>query len=83
MTVSVEMRIIVNRFVFLVIKVHLSLNFNTYTFGHCVILSKKITPAPPKSECACTPTVCMLYIQFFSSRTDLEKSSILQGAVLV
>ena len=45
---SVEVRI-VNPFVFLVIYMRLSLNFNAYIFGHCVIfLGKKITAPPPQ-----------------------------------
>ena len=45
-TVSVEVRI-VNPFVFLEIKARLSLNFNPFTFGHCVFFSgKKMTALP-------------------------------------
>ena len=45
-TVSVDVRI-VNLFVFLAISVRLYPNFNTYTFGHCVIFLGKKIAAPP------------------------------------
>lgn len=59
LSVSVEVRI-VNPFVFLV---RLSLNFNAYTFGHCVFFFEQVHRSP-KSECVRTPVPTGSYIRY-------------------
>ena len=65
-TVSVEVRI-VNPFVCLVIQVRLPLNFNAYTFGHCVIFSGKKITAPQVRICPTASSVAYAHVYAYAA----------------